>query len=200
MRAHAALGLLAYRELSTFERLAADARRAPAIADRIALGGLAADARMRFEEIAEAITGSGADVAALVERFAQAFDAFGAASRPGDWSESLMSSYVYDGIMKDFSRAALAELAGPEFSAVADSLDDTRASSALAEMIGGLLARSPELAPRTALWGRRLVAEAVARGRAILAEHGVAEDRIAEVVASATTAHSARMEALGLVA
>ncbi|WP_396230907.1 ferritin-like fold-containing protein, partial [Frankia sp. EI5c] len=102
------LGLLALGELTAFERMATDARMAPTLADKIALGRMAAAEFAHFEAIEGELTRLGVDLEQAMAPFVSALTAFHNLTAPSDWLESLVKAYVGDGIATDFYR----EIAG----------------------------------------------------------------------------------------
>ena len=109
------LGVLAYAELTAFDRLAEDARLAPTLAGRAALARMAAAEIGHHGRLTDRLTELGADPAAAMAPFVSALDAFHEGTRPSTWLEGLVKAYVGDGLAADFYReiAALPARAGP---------------------------------------------------------------------------------------
>lgn len=205
------LGLMAYGELSAFERLAYDARFSPTLTDRKMLGALAVSEFAHFERVSAALAGLGADVDAAMEPFQASVDFFHERTRPADWYESLMKAYVSDSISSDFYREVADFLPQAAREVVQSILADSRSGEQLRERIQRALAQEPRLSSRLALWGRRLVGEALTQAQRITIERavllGIGVDQDAEVAAVSTPLmarltqnHSRRMSALGLTA
>ena len=70
------LGVLAYGELTAFERLASDARLAPTVADKTALATMAAAEFGHFQRLRDHLSASGIDPDAAMEPFVAPLDAF----------------------------------------------------------------------------------------------------------------------------
>ena len=102
------VGVLAYGELTAFERLAADAQLAPSLADKAALAGMAVAEFGHFARLRDYLAELGTDPDSAMAPFAAALDAFHRNTAPADWLESLVKAYVGDGIAADFYR----EIAG----------------------------------------------------------------------------------------
>ena len=102
------LGVLAYAELTAFDRLAEDARLAPTLAGRAALARMAAAEIGHHGRLTDRLTELGADPAAAMAPFVAALDAFHEGTRPSTWLEGLVKAYVGDGLAADFYR----EIAG----------------------------------------------------------------------------------------
>src|SRR3954468_8767161 len=119
------LALLAYTELTAFERLAEDARWAPSIGDKVALAEMAAAEFAHFQVLRERLEKMGVDAEVSMRPFVGPLDAFHDSTAPSDWLESVVKAYVGDGFAADFYRE-VAEYVDPEARAlVLDVLEDT---------------------------------------------------------------------------
>jgi hypothetical protein len=104
------LGVLAYGELTAFERIATDARLAPTIGDRAALAELAAAELVHFRQLHDHMLAVGIDPEAAMAPFVETFDAFHDSTQPADWLEGLVKVYVGDGLATDFYREVAGSL------------------------------------------------------------------------------------------
>ncbi|WP_299952214.1 ferritin-like fold-containing protein [uncultured Modestobacter sp.] len=204
----ALLGVLSYAELTGFDRLAEDARLAPTLDGRSALARMAAAEIGHHERLTARLRELGVDVAEAMRPYAAALDAFHDGTRASTWLEGLVKAYVGDGLATDFYREVAAFLPQPDRALVEEVLADTgHADFALREVRAAIIG-DPTLAGRLALWARRLVGEALTQSQAVIAEHDELADLIiggtgdlagvAQLLQRLTTAHSARMQALGL--
>ncbi|MCD1284611.1 MAG: ferritin-like fold-containing protein [Brevibacterium sp.] len=198
----ATLALLAYGELTAFERMATNATTAVHMDDKVILARLASQSFANFEELSQHISHLGQDVIELSRHFEPTFTVLAERTRPRDWYESLMKGFVFDGIMNDFYRTAVDELREPGYSLAVAILDDTRATDYVRNRLTSDVAVDTQLASRLALWGRKLVAETLGRARNLLTDPvlGINEDLVVEAIPAVTANHSRRMSALGLVA
>ena len=198
----ATLALLAFGELTGFERMATNATTAADLDDKVILARLASQSFANFEQLSQHIDQMGQDVIELCQHFEPTFSTLAERTRPRDWYESLMKGFVFDGIMNDFYRTAVNELAEPGYSLAIAILDDTRASEYARNRLTSEVAVDTQLASRLALWGRKLVAETLGRARSLLTDPvlGLDEDLVVELIPAVTSNHSKRMSALGLVA
>src|SRR5699024_4434538 len=196
----ATLALLAFGELTGFERMATNATTAADLDDKVILAPLASHSFANFEQLSQHIDQMGQDVIELCQHFEPTFSTLAERTRPRDWYESLMKGFVFDGIMNDFYRTAVDELVEPGYSLVIAILDDTRASDYARNRLTAEVAEDTQLASRLALWGRKLVAETLGRARSLLTDPilGIDEDLVVEMIPSVTSNHSRRMSALGL--
>ncbi|MEI8261815.1 MAG: ferritin-like fold-containing protein [Actinomycetes bacterium] len=167
------LGVLAYGELTAFERMAADAALAPGIQVQASLAGLAALQYDHFVVLRDRLTQMGADPATAMTPFRPAIDAFHAQTRPHDWLEGLMKAYVGDGITADFYREIAQHLDPRTKDLVIAVCDDLEAADFIVETVREAIAEDPRVAGRLALWGRRLVGEMIAQAQLVAAEHDV---------------------------
>lgn len=217
-------GVMAYGEMSGFERLSSDARFSPTLADRRALGTLAVVEFQHFDLVAAHLQTLGSNVETAMEPFVDSINAFHERTRPGDWFESLMKAYVMDAVSGDFYRE-IAALLDPATQALVVRIHTAENQNAfLRTRLQSALAEDQRLASRLALWGRRLVGEALTRTRRVSIERGVVgrmfqgqdssgrqnssgrqdkellEAEISRIFARLTRNHSQRMNALKLTA
>lgn len=203
------LGVLAYGELTAFERLAADAQLAPTIADKATLAEMAVAEFGHFRRLRERLAHMGEDPEAAMAPFAPVLDEFHRNTAPSDWLEGLVKAYVGDGIAADFYREVSAFVDPDTGALVREVLADTGHAAFAVEHVRQAIAADPSVAGRLALWARRLVGEALTQAQRVATDRealarlvGGAGD-LAEVVrmlARITDAHTARMASLGLSA
>jgi hypothetical protein len=202
------LGVLAYAELTAFDRLAEDARLAPTLGGRAALARMAAAEIGHHGRLTERLTELGVDPAAAMAPFVAALDGFHEGTRPSTWLEGLVKAYVGDGLASDFYREIAAFLPDPDRALVLDVLADTGHADFAVREVRAAIKADRKVPGRLSLWGRRLVGEAITQTQAVIAEH----DRLAELIIAGTgdlggvsrlieritSAHTMRMKALGL--
>jgi|SRR5215203_5225885 len=102
------LGILGYGALSAFERLADDGRMAPELADKVHVATMAARQVAHFERVRSHLAGYDVDIMDAMKPFHAAFDAYHSYTKPKDWLEGLLKTYVGDGIAADFYREVAA--------------------------------------------------------------------------------------------
>jgi hypothetical protein len=202
------LGVLAYAELTAFDRLAEDARLAPTLDGRAALARMAAAEIGHHCRLHDRLAELGADPEQAMAPFIPALDAFHESTRPSTWLEGLVKAYVGDGLASDFYREIASFLPPPDRDLVLDVLADTGHADFAVREVRAAIASDRRLAGRLSLWGRRLVGEAISQSQAVIAEHEQLAALIMEgtgdlvgiglLIERITSAHTDRMKALGL--
>jgi hypothetical protein len=206
------LGVLGLGELTAFERLAADAEMAPTIADKAALAAMAVAEFNHFARLRARLSELGVDADEAMAPFREPLDAFHDHTAPSNWLEGLVKAYVGDGIAADFYREVAAYLDEDTRSLVLEVLEDTGHADFVVERVRAAIEADPRVAGRLALWGRRLVGEALSQAQRVAAERdslsaliaggvdrpGMDLAAIGLVFARLTENHAKRMDALGL--
>jgi hypothetical protein len=208
------LGVLAYTELVAFERLAADASLAPSIDDEVALAMMANAEIRHFTRLAERLAELGADPSDAMEPFVEPITEFHEKTAPGDWLESLVKAYVGDGIASDFYREVARALDPESQALVLDVCGDTGHADFAVATVRAAIDADPRVGGRLALWGRRLVGEALSQAQVVAAERdalasllvggvdrpGMGLAELGAMFSRLTDTHTRRMATLGLQA
>ena len=155
------LGAIAYGELSAFERLVEDAKMAPGIDDKIAIGAMATAEFGHLQKLVERLEQLGADPAEAMQVFRPSFDSFHAHTAPSDYYEGLIKAYVGDALAADFYREIAAYLDAETREVIISSLEDSGQTAFIVERVRAGIAEDHRLGGRLALWGRRLMGEAL---------------------------------------
>ena len=164
------LGVLAYGELSAFDRMAADARWAPTLAGRVALSQMATAEMGHFRSLARHLEARGVAVETAMKPFIAPFDAFHDSTAPHSWLESLVKAHVGDGLAADFYREVAAFLDADTRAIIVESLSDSGQSAFVVDRVRAAIASEPRLGGRLALWGRRLMGEALSQAQRVAAD------------------------------
>jgi hypothetical protein len=204
------LGAVAYGELAAFDRLAEDARLAPELADRVEMTGMAATQYAHFRLAGDRIVELGGDVLAAMEPYRRPFEEFHALTRPRTWYEGLLKAYIGDGMAGDFYRE-VSDLADDRTRELVHEVLATEAyDDFVVQRVRAAIEADPDIAGRLALWGRRLVGEAMSQAQRVLAERPTLTDLLAGAVEGNSLTeisrmtgrlvenHTARMARLGL--
>ena len=155
------LGLVASLEHRAFARLAADSQEAPGLAQSLVLSRSAARCTERRDRVLARIDDLGGDGAAALGRFAGLLDDFDARTPPTSWAERLLKAYVGYGVADDFCRVVARGLDDESAQLVAQVLDDAAHGELAVRELDEACAGDDVLSSRLALWGRRLVGEAL---------------------------------------
>tara|TARA_B110000495_G_scaffold165847_1_gene151767 strand:- start:19 stop:714 length:696 start_codon:yes stop_codon:yes gene_type:complete len=208
------LAVLAVSELTAFERMAADSVLAPTFADKASIGELATAEFRHFIALRNRLVELGADPEIAMEPFRQTLEDFHMKTKPTDWLEGLMKAFVGDGIGLDFYREISSYVDPKTRELVHEVCDDLSQAAYVVERIRTAIEEDPKVAGRLALWGRRLVGEALSQAQRVAAERdalavliiggvdrpGADLAEIGRMLARLTDSHSRRMADLGLAA
>lgn len=208
------LGVLAYGELTAFSRLAADADLAPTLSAKAELGRMATSEFRHYEQLRARLEELGVDVEAAMEPFVPAIDAFHDRTSPQTWLEGLVKAYVGDGIASDFYREISAFLDPQTHTLVTSVVKDSGQAEFVVREVRAAIEEDPKIAGRLALWGRRLVGEALSQAQRVAADRdglaallvgsadrpGADLGELVRMFGRLTDGHTRRMAALGLAA
>lgn len=206
------LGALAYGEMSAFERLAEDAKLAPTIREKAEVAAMASAEFGHFAALRDRLSELGVEPFEAMAPFQPAVDAFHRHTAPSSWLEGLVKAFVGDGLAADFYREVAAFLDADTRSLVLETLADTGHSAFAVDRVRSAIEADPRVAGRLALWGRRLMGEALSQAQRVAAERdslsallaggvdrpGMDLAAIGRMFARITENHTRRMDALGL--
>jgi hypothetical protein len=208
------LGAIAYGELTAFERLVDDAKLAPSLHDKVEMASMATLEFGHVGRLHDRIRALGADPFEAMAPFEAAIDLFHAHTAPADWYEGLIKAYVGDGMASDFYREIAAYLDAETRDVIIVSLEDTGQADFAVRHIRQAIEEDPTLGGRLALWGRRLMGEALTQAQRVAAERdaltallaggidrpGLDLAAIGRMFTRITERHAERMAELGLSA
>lgn len=205
------LGVLAYGELTAFERLASDARLAPSISDKHALASMAAAEFDHYRRLYDHMIAESIDPEQAMAPFVGPLDAFHDSTPPNDWLEGIIKAYVGDGLATDFYREVAAFVTDAATRGlILETLADTGQASFAVAKVREATKADPAVAGRLALWARRLVGEALIQAQRVAVERDALTELlvggsgdlagIARLLTRLTDSHTERMSSLGLQA
>ncbi len=201
--------MLAYAELLAFDRMADDATLAPDLHRRAVLSEMAGAEIANHRRVADRLLELGTDPEQAMAPFRPALDAYHGQTQPSDWLEALTKAYVGDSIADDFAREVARGLAAPDHDLVIDVLQESGYAEYAAEEIREALVGDAAARNRLSMWARRLVGEALTQAQRVAAERPAFtelltaasvndDDGVAAMLRRLTTAHTERMDAIGL--
>jgi hypothetical protein len=206
------LGAIAYGEISAFERLAEDAKLAPTLEDKVSIASMAAAEFAHVSRINTRLAELGADPFEAMAPFVGAIDRFHEHTAPADWYEGLIKAYVGDGLANDFYREIAAYLDTDTRDLIVASLEDSGHAAFVVDRVRAAIAADHRLGGRLALWGRRLMGEALTQAQRVAADRdalsallaggvdrpGLDLAAIGRMFTRITERHAERMAELGL--
>jgi hypothetical protein len=187
------LGAITYGEISAFERLTDDAKLATELLDKLALGKMATVQFGHIEPLMDRIAALGVDPIEAMAPFIKPFDVFHASTAPSDWLEGLIKAYVGDGLAADFYVEIAAYVDGGTRQLIVDSLSDAGHADFVVDRVNRAIQQDHRVAGRLALWGRRLMGEALSQAQRVAAER----DSLAALLAGGVDRPGMDLAALG---
>jgi hypothetical protein len=206
------LGAIAYGEISAFERLAEDAKLAPTLEDKVAIASMATAEFGHVARLNVRLAELGADPFQAMAPFQGPIDRFHEYTAPDDWYEGLIKAYVGDGLANDFYREIAAYLDAETRDAILASLEDSGHAAFVVDRVRAAIAADPRLGGRLALWGRRLMGEALTQAQRVIVDRdalsallaggvdrpGIDLAAVGRMFTRITERHAERMTELGL--
>ncbi len=204
------LGVLAYGELTAFLKMAVDSDLAPTLSLKSRMAALANTEFVQYTQLSDHMRELGIDPEAAMQPFVAPFASFHERTRPRSWLEGLVKAYVGDGIAKDFYREVSFFVAPATREVMNAALDEESQADFVVQIVRDALRTDPPAAGRLALWGRRLMGEALSQAQAVAVERdamsallvggGVDLAEVGRMFARLTENHQRRMTRLGLAA
>jgi len=208
------LAVIAYGEIMAFDRLAEDAKLAPTLEDKVSLYRMASVEFGHLTRLRERLAQLGVEPFEAMAPFVTALDSFHHHTAPSDWLESLVKAYVGDGLAADFYREIAAFLDADTRDLIVASLADAGHSEFVVARVRNAITEDHRVAGRLALWGRRLMGEALSQAQRVAAERdaltallaggvdrpGMDLAALGRMFTRLTEAHAQRMAELGLEA
>jgi hypothetical protein len=204
------LGVLAYGELTAFIRMAVDSDVAPTLTLKSSMAGLAHTEYVQYSQLVDHMRANGIDAETAMAPFVVPFAAYHERTRPKGWLEGLVKAYVGDGIAKDFYREMSVFVDDETRAVMAHALDDAGQAEFVVGVVRDAVKTDRTAGGRLALWGRRLLGEALSQAQAVAVERdalsallvgkGVDLGEVGRMFTRLTDNHQKRMARLGLAA
>ncbi len=206
------LGAIAYGALAAFDRLAADAHTAPSLPDKVHLASMAALQMTHYDRVRDQLARLDVDVLEAMRPFQAAFNAFHSYTQPKDWLEGLVWAYVGAGFAADFYREIAAFVDADTRTLVHEVLTDSGHDDYVVDKVRAAIGADARVGGRLALWGRRLVGEALSQAQRVAAERdsltslltgtvdrpGLDLAAVSRMFSRLVANHTRRMQRLGL--
>ena len=189
----AVVGLFAYCALAAMTRLAKDGDQAPNTQAHVDLARLADSGYRRFCDLDSYATERGFSIVEAAGQYAGLFDELDQRTRPSNWWERCVKSYVIFSVFGD----VLQELSDRHqvFSEVFN-VWDLGQGAWVVKNLGPLTDQDDQLAARLSLWARRVAGEAFGLARATLftyPELAVDPETADAIIESATRRYRERL-------
>ncbi|WP_029150973.1 ferritin-like fold-containing protein [Microbacterium indicum] len=196
------LGQAAYLQLGYFETLTRLIQRTPDLAEKEALSLAAGAALRKHRGLVEIIRDRGDDPAELMRPFQAPLDAFRRRTLGARPRETMLTVHITAGLLDDFY-LALASSYGEPGRRAARVLREDHDRQQLADLLRATADSDEEMRGLLSMWARRLVGDTLLVARSALREDGLdrsEEEKVEPVFTALLSAHSQRMDALGLTA
>ena len=209
------LGVIAYGAISGFTRIAADSEMARDLRLKRALASMAVKEFQNHEMLSAHIRELGGDPIEAMGPFEDAFEAFHARTRPRNLLEGLVKAYIGDGIASDFFVEISKYVDEGSRTIIEKASANHRDVDTIVAAVKRGIREDPKRGGPLALWGRRLVGEALTQGQVVAAQRdaltelvlGLSHDRpgasleeVGQLMQRLTDRHQLRMGRLGLSA
>lgn len=209
------LGAIAYGAIAGFSRMATDSEMARDIELKRALAGMAVKEFRNHELLTDHIVELGGDPNTAMAPFKPAFEAYHERTRPRDLLEGLVKAYIGDGIATDFYLEISQYVEPASQVIIRRASSDHRDVDTIVKAVRAGIAEDSRRSGPLALWGRRLVGEALTQGQVVASERetlsdlvlGLSHDRpgatleeMGQLMERLTDRHQLRMGRLGLAA
>ncbi|MCU1537830.1 MAG: hydroxylase [Humibacillus sp.] len=181
--------------------------------DKVALATMAATELGKVAPLHRRIGELGADPFEAMAPFSRAIDEFHRHTAPSDWLEGLVKAFVGDGLADDFYREIAAFLDPVTRDLVETSMDEDGGHAAfVVDRVRAAITADPRVAGRLALWGRRIMGEALTQAQRVAVDRdsltalltggvdrpGLDLAALGRMFTRLTERHAARMSELGL--
>lgn len=196
------LGQLGYLTLVMFENLGRAAAVSPTMSGKSRVGRVAAGTLDVHERVLAELRALKLDPAAAMEPYRSGLDDFQRRTQGDDWYETLISCYLTSGFLLDFFVRLAPGLPDKLAKRMAEILRPEGEDHPLVDELRESIDRTPQIASRLAMWGRRLIGDTmlIARSTLNLESQSDGKERVEPVFTELIAAHTRRMDGLGLTA
>jgi hypothetical protein len=197
------LAKAAYVQLTLFENLSRVVSIAPTAEAKASIAIAAQASLAKHRSLYGELERLGVDAGAAMEEHRAAADRFQRLTLGADWTEAALTNYLAAGFLDETYAALSAGLLGDLKTRARAILLTDRRDDAMVALLAEAMESNPRLAPRLAMWGRRVLGDTMLLARDAL-EFGEDHRRSAAIIEPAFTEliaeHTRRMDRLGLAA
>jgi len=183
------------------------AARSQGFGQTVALMAMATEHTQGYRATRQRLLDDGVDADAIIASHEPPLALFHALTQPADEAQALLKAYVGTGIAADFVREMAANLDDDTSMFVAEVLSLPRAEEVVVPLVRTQMAFDQERVGPMALWGRRLMGEALSQAQRVAADRpelvalmiGTGDlEGFQQMAARMAASHSQRMRSLGL--
>lgn len=195
-------------EYAAVQRLIEESAMAPTTADRVNVMRMLGSEIDHFDVLAQQVSAVGEVVDRAVARHVGVFEKYHRVTTPSNWLEVLVKLYIGDAMVADFFAEVGQTMPEPARGVISGVMAHTVSSDWARDEVRAAVRADPAVAAPLALWGRRLLGEAITHMQWVLAEDDAVTDLLFAGTGSLTNAaaffdtmaqrHSERMAAMGL--
>lgn len=155
------LGLVGFVSLASVGWLGGCLATSPTLSSSVDAAQLVGEEARRLDRVTDRIAELDADALAVLGAYTGLLDDFEARTPARSWWEGLVKVYIGDGLLRDFCLLLATGLSDADRTFLSDVLAPSDAGDRMANAVAAAAAHDTVLASRLALWGRRLVGEAL---------------------------------------
>lgn len=195
-----AFGLVAFLRMAAYARLARDVSMTKNFDDQLVLARMGRDFIEAIDQMTGRLAEKNLSLSQITQPYVGALDDMEKRTRPADWWERCIKSYVMVGILGDLETVVGAGLP-EEYQDLPGAAGKIGHAQWIRDRIGEEVSADNTLSARLSMWGRRVAGETMAAIQHILVQHPdlLADGQTpAEVQEKISAAHARRMEALEL--
>lgn len=198
------LARAAYVELTLSELLSRAVAMAPTTAEKAVLAECEAAVLARYATAMGELQELGIDGGEAMGGYREFADRFQRMTRGHDWAEAALTGHLAGGFLADLFGALADGLPAPLDARVREAYRVRPADAAFVAMLSGWMAGDERRSARMALWGRRVLGDALLVARDAIGFGAAStrndEERVEPAFSELVAEHTRRMDALGLSA
>ncbi|MDO5671627.1 MAG: ferritin-like fold-containing protein [Actinomycetaceae bacterium] len=194
------LGIIAFGRVASYARIARDVSMTVNVRHQLDLARMGTRFIQSIDALEAAATQLGTNIEDVTQPFQGSLDDMEARTRPGDWWERVVKSYVMVGMLCDLEDCLGQDMRG-EVSDRLSLAQDAGHGLWVKERIGDVLGDDDTLNARLSMWGRRVAGEVLGAIQRIVTTHSEILPEgtsVAALLQRLTAGHARRLDVLGL--